>query len=69
MQKKENLKDGKVIDSCRGFFTVEHEDGTTSKCNISGRMRKNNIHVIVGDYVGVEYKYDSAIIVQRYLKK
>ena len=46
--------EGRVIDHSRQNFTVEIDNGASVLCNLSGKMRKNNIHVAVGDRVQVE---------------
>lgn len=45
---------GVVTDSCHGIFKVQLESGSTVQCRISGRIRTNNIHILVGDRVEVE---------------
>jgi translation initiation factor IF-1 len=36
------------------FFNVELENGFTVRCTISGKMRMNNIRLIMGDKVKIE---------------
>ena len=43
-------QDGKVI----AMFKVELENGHVLLCNISGKMRMNFIHILLGDRVRVE---------------
>ena len=44
-------QDGKVINA---MFKVELENGHVLLCNISGKMRMNFIHILLGDRVRVE---------------
>lgn len=61
MGKEEGLRiDGKVIDILpSAMFRVELETGQTVIGYISGRMRKNDIKVLLGDTVEIEFSpYD-----------
>ena len=44
----------KVITFARGVFRVELENGLKALVRLSGKMRINNIKVVVGDIVTVE---------------
>jgi translation initiation factor IF-1 len=69
-QKKDVLRfKGKVIESNRGFFRVELENGKVILAYPSGSMKKNFIKVGVGDKVEVEispYDLTKGRIVWRY---
>ena len=61
MAKEEGIKmDGKVIDVLpNAMFRVEMNPGTTVIGYISGRMRQNDIKILLGDTVEVEFSpYD-----------
>ncbi len=61
MAKEEGFKmDGKVIDVLpNAMFRVEMETGPTVIGYISGRMRQNDIKILLGDTVEVEFSpYD-----------
>lgn len=45
--------EGKVIDSCKGIFRVQLENSVI-QCTMSGKIRKNSINILVGDFVKVE---------------
>ena len=53
-------QDGKVIETLpnamfkNAMFKVELENGHVLLCNISGKMRMNFIHILLGDRVRVE---------------
>lgn len=54
---KQNVieQDGIVVDVLPNtMFRVELESGLILLCNISGKMRMNNIRIILGDKVKVE---------------
>lgn len=54
---------GKVIDTLPGAkFTVQLENDHTLSCIISGRIRKNNIRILLGDDVEIEMSpYDLSL--------
>lgn len=61
MAKEEGFKmDGKVIDVLpNAMFRVEMEAGQVVIGYISGRMRQNDIKILLGDSVSVEFSpYD-----------
>jgi translation initiation factor IF-1 len=61
MGKEEGLRvDGKIIDILpSAMFRVELETGQTVIGYISGRMRKHDIKVLLGDTVEIEFSpYD-----------
>lgn len=61
MAKEEGLKlDGKVIDVLpNAMFRVEMQNGSNVIGYISGRMRKNEIKILLGDSVELEFSpYD-----------
>lgn len=61
MAKEEGIKmDGKVIDVLpNAMFKVEMDSGSTVIGYISGRMRKHDIKILLGDTVEVEFSvYD-----------
>ena len=48
-------QDGTVIETLpNAMFRVELENGHVLLCNISGKMRMNFIHILLGDRVKVE---------------
>ena len=61
MAKEDGIKmDGKVIDVLpNAMFKVEMDSGSTVIGYISGRMRKHDIKILLGDTVEVEFSvYD-----------
>ena len=46
--------EGKVLDSIKDDYKVELENGTIVMARVSGKMRMNNIRIILGDRVKVE---------------
>jgi translation initiation factor IF-1 len=61
MAKEEGLKlDGKVIDVLpNAMFRVEMQNGSNVIGYISGRMRQNEIKILLGDSVELEFSpYD-----------
>lgn len=46
--------EGTVIAASRDTFTVELDNGHSCQCHISGKIRRNQIRVSVGDKVRVE---------------
>ena len=63
---------GKVIETLRDAkFKVEVDNGNVLLCHISGKMRKFNIRILLGDEVDLEvsvYDLTRAVIVYRYKK-
>lgn len=60
--------EGTVVDCQRGKFKVQTKEGTAVLAQISGKMRKNKIHVLLGDNVVVKvsaYDLTNGIIVSR----
>jgi translation initiation factor IF-1 len=50
---------GKVVDSLKDNFTVLLENGQTVNTKISGKLRKNKIQILLGDFVEVSFSpYD-----------
>ena len=48
-------QDGKLIETLpNAMLKVELENGHVLLCNISGKMRMNYIHILLGDKVRVE---------------
>ena len=66
-------QDGTVIETLpNAMFRVELENGHVLLCNISGKMRMNFIHILLGDRVKVEispYDLTKGRISFRYIKK
>ncbi|MDE5996225.1 MAG: translation initiation factor IF-1 [Eubacterium sp.] len=56
MAKQSSIKvSGTVIENLsNSMFTVELENGHEIMCHISGKVRMNNIRIMVGDAVEVE---------------
>lgn len=53
--------DGLVTDSCKGKFTVKINDSYTVLATLSGKIRQNEIKILVGDKVKVEVSiYDTS---------
>ena len=46
--------EGHVISASRDTFTVEFDNGHHCQCHISGKIRKNQIRISIGDKVRVE---------------
>lgn len=70
MSKDDKLEvEGKVVKSLKGTkFEVELENGHTIMCDISGKLRLNQIRVLVGDSVTVSispYDLNRGIITWR----
>ena len=64
MSKEDTLKfKGTVVDTHPGTkFTVQLENDHTLGCTISGKIRKNNIRILMGDSVDVEMSpYDLSL--------
>jgi translation initiation factor IF-1 len=52
--------EGFVTDSCKGKFTVKVTDNHSVMAVLSGKIRKNEIKILVGDKVRVEVsEYDT----------
>lgn len=52
-----------------GVVMVELENNTTIACHVSGKMKKFNVHIILGDKVDVEispYDLTKGRIIKRY---
>jgi len=68
MAKEENIECTGVVEEClRGaqFRVRLDESGTLILAHISGKIRKHNIHIVVGDRVRVEvapYNLEKGII-------
>lgn len=46
--------EGEVIESCKGKFRVKVNDGLVVLCTLSGKIRHNEVRILVGDKVKVE---------------
>ena len=61
---------GKVIETLPDArFKVQVENGNILLCHISGKIRKNNIRILLGDRVDLEvsiYDLTKGIIIYRY---
>lgn len=71
MSKKDSIEtEGRVTDTFpAGLFEVELENGHTILAHLSGKVRKNNIKVLVEDRVAIEmspYDLSKGRIVYRY---
>lgn len=54
-----------------GISLVELENGITLACHVSGKMKKYNVHIILGDNVDVElnpYDLTKGRITKRHLE-
>jgi len=60
-----DIKDGVVVDSCRGIYSVKFADGTSGQYKLAGRMMHFKIMVIVNDRVKVKIDGSSGKIVSR----
>ena len=56
MAKQQSIElKGRVVESLPNtMFRDELDNGITILCNIAGKLRINNIRIMVGDYVKVE---------------
>ena len=56
MAKQQSIElKGRVVESLPNtMFRVELDNSITILCNIAGKLRINNIRIMVGDYVKVE---------------
>lgn len=53
--------EGLVTDSCKGKFRVRVNDSYTILATLSGKIRQNEIKILVGDKVKVEVSiYDTS---------
>ncbi len=53
--------EGLVTDSCKGKFRVKVNDNYTILATLSGKIRQNEIKILVGDKVRVEIsEYDTS---------
>ncbi len=60
--------DGKVVDSSKGIFRIELDNGHVITGRLSGKMKMHKIRVMVGDVVKVEvstYDLNRGRIIQR----
>ena len=49
------VQEGTIVDVLpSSFFIVELDNGHQLRCTISGKMRINNIQLILGDHVTIE---------------
>lgn len=49
------IQEGTIVEVLpSSFFNVELENGFIIRCTISGKMRMNNIRLIMGDKVKIE---------------
>lgn len=49
------VQEGTIVDVLpSSFFIVELDNGHQLRCTISGKMRINNIQLILGDHVKIE---------------
>ena len=60
-----DIKDGVVVDSCHGIYSVKFADGTSGKYKLAGRMMHFKIMVIVNDRVKVRVDGNNGQIVSR----
>lgn len=61
MEEEKILMQGTVLDSSKGVFQVELENGHTVIGHLSGKMKKYYIRVLKGDEVTIELSpYDLA---------
>lgn len=73
MDKDNKIKLGGVVRKIQGggVVIVELENNTTITCHVSGKMKKYNVHVILGDKVDVEispFDLTKGRIVKRHLE-
>jgi|JI7StandDraft_1071085.scaffolds.fasta_scaffold1705812_1 translation initiation factor IF-1 len=68
------MKDGaitieaEIFEGCKGNFKAKTKDGAVIKCTPAGKLRKNQINILIGDRVIIEVSaYDTTRgrIVQR----
>ena len=54
----EIIVEGIVVEAFpNAMFDVELDNGSIVKCTICGKIRKNNIRILLGDRVQVRLKY------------
>ena len=46
--------EGVVLDSSKGKFRVQVADTLTVLCSLSGKIRMNNVKILIGDKVKIE---------------
>jgi len=46
--------DGEVIDSNKGIFKVKVNDAYTVICTLSGKIRQNDVKILLSDRVKIE---------------
>jgi len=52
--------EGEVVDSCKGKFKVKVSDTLNILCTLSGKIRQNEVKILVGDTVKIEVSpYDT----------
>lgn len=53
--------EGEVVDSCKGKFKVKVAENYSVLATLSGKIRQNEIKILVGDKVKVEVsEYDTS---------
>jgi translation initiation factor IF-1 len=53
--------EGEVVSSCKGLFTVKIDENYSVLCTLSGKIKQQEIKIIVSDHVTVEVSpYDTA---------
>lgn len=53
--------EGEVVDFCKGKFTVRVNNSLSVLATLSGKIRQNEIKILVGDMVKVEVsEYDTS---------
>ena len=53
-QEEKLIFQGKILESSKGIFRVELENGHEIRGHLSGKMKKYTIRVLIGDEVTVE---------------
>lgn len=46
--------EGVVVDSCKGIFTVQSDEGILLTCKLSGKIQQNSVKILLEDRVKVE---------------
>lgn len=60
--KRERIEfEGVVVDSNKGKFKVQLDEGILVLCSLSGKIRQNSVKILVGDSVKIEVsEYDTS---------
>ncbi len=69
MKDKDTVKiEAEIFEGCKGNFKARTKTGTVINCTPSGKIRKNQINILIGDKVIIEmspYDLTRGRIIQR----